>query len=277
MAFRPSYPVLGSGLALAVAALTTAALTAPAAQAARAPHRAADPVTCSITSTSPSSITLGPTAETVRFGVHTSCDSDHTVNWDLNAETEPDSSGFSWLMLRNYHYPFSEKFTHVENAKGDYTVNFVGDKYFDGNWMVGPHSLSARAYYDANGNGRPDGDETVSQFSGSVVAKRATTFGTSFSASPKTLKRGKKLKITGALTEANWDTGTYDGFAVPVTLQFRKSGTSRYKDIKPVTDDGTAATTTVIVTTTGYWRYHYAGSDVTGSSNSDSSKVVVTK
>jgi hypothetical protein len=272
MTIRPIHAalsaVLSAGLALSVGA--------SGAQADARSGSTRDPVTCTIGDVFPPGIILGVTARTVKFAVGTYCGPDHPANWQLTSDIYPGSSGASWLMLRNFHHPGGEKFTYVENPDGFYHVNFTGDQYFDGNWMAGPHPYFAVAFYDANQNGQDDGDEPLTRFNGSFVAKRATTFGTTFQASPDRLRRGQTLKISGSLQRANWDTGVYDGFAGTVSLQFRAAGHSSWKTVKHVRDDGTSAATTAKATVSGYWRYHYSGDAVSGSSNSAIDKVTVT-
>ncbi|MFF4352164.1 calcium-binding protein [Streptomyces sp. NPDC001530] len=89
-------------------------------------------------------------------------------------------------------------------------------------------------------------------------------------ASPEPVRRGATLTVTGKLTRANWETGTYTGYGTQkIALQFRKAGTSTYTTIKTVTADSTGyvKTTTTSTTADGYWRLSYGGSATTSSVN----------
>jgi hypothetical protein len=267
MVARPVLVTFAAGGALALSVLA-----APVAHAAPMAHAAA-PVTCTITGTSPDVVTVGVGPQQVQFGVHTDCDGHYPVSWDLDSDIYPGSSGASWLLLRNYHHPSGEKFTHVENAQGFFTVDFTTPAVFSGNKMAGRHPLGADAFYDANGNGLSD--DPLSTFGGSFIAKRATTFGDSFSAGPGVRRPGQRISITASLARANWDTAQNEPFGACLELQFRPAGSSRFRDVKPVEDDGTSATTTVRAETTGAWRYHYAGDDFSGAVDSPAVTVVV--
>ncbi|MGW3727280.1 hypothetical protein [Streptomyces sp. NPDC000851] len=81
-------------------------------------------------------------------------------------------------------------------------------------------------------------------------------------ASPEPVKKDATLTITGKLTRANWETGTYVGLpsGQKVVLQFRKAGTTNYTNVKGIqTAAGGALKTTVKASVDGYWRFTYAG------------------
>ncbi|MGP3979651.1 DUF5707 domain-containing protein [Streptomyces sp. KR80] len=96
-------------------------------------------------------------------------------------------------------------------------------------------------------------------------------------ASPEPVAKGKSLTVTGKLTRANWETSTYKGYTnQSVTLQFRKSGSSTYSNVKTVTSNSYGdLKTTVTATYDGYWRYRFAGTSTTGSATSTSDYVDV--
>ncbi|WP_329027162.1 DUF5707 domain-containing protein [Streptomyces sp. NBC_00690] len=84
-------------------------------------------------------------------------------------------------------------------------------------------------------------------------------------ASPEPVHKNKTITVTGALTRANWETYTYGGYTKqPVTLQFKKKGTSTYTTLKTVTTDskGNLKTTTK-ATADGSFRYSFAGTSTT--------------
>ncbi len=79
------------------------------------------------------------------------------------------------------------------------------------------------------------------------------------------MKKGKTLTVTGKLSRANWETGTYKGYAgQPVKLQFRKKNSKTYTTVKTVRTNNTGALkTTVKASADGYWRYTFAGTSTT--------------
>ncbi|MFJ9621069.1 DUF5707 domain-containing protein [Streptomyces sp. NPDC101181] len=84
-------------------------------------------------------------------------------------------------------------------------------------------------------------------------------------ASPEPVKKGKTLTVTGKLTRANWDTGTYKGYSgQSVKLQFKKKGAKSYTTVKTVKTSSTGTLkTTVKASADGNWRYSFAGTPST--------------
>ncbi|MGW0711341.1 calcium-binding protein [Streptomyces sp. NPDC002643] len=80
-------------------------------------------------------------------------------------------------------------------------------------------------------------------------------------ATPEPVKKNAQLTVSGKLTHADW----YVERTVPyagrwVKLQFKKKGTSTYKDVKTVKSSSTGALkTTAKATADGYWRWTYGG------------------
>ncbi|MFE2940209.1 DUF5707 domain-containing protein [Streptomyces sp. NPDC059255] len=97
-------------------------------------------------------------------------------------------------------------------------------------------------------------------------------------ASPEPVKKGKTLTATGKLSRANWETGTYKGYATQtVKLQFRKKDSKTYTDVKTVKTSGTGTlkTTTTKTTASGYWRWSFAGTASTPAVNATGDYVAV--
>ncbi|MFI6401678.1 calcium-binding protein [Streptomyces sp. NPDC050548] len=88
-------------------------------------------------------------------------------------------------------------------------------------------------------------------------------------ATPEPVKKGKTITVTGKLTRANWDAGTYSGYSTqPVKLQFRKNGSSTYTTVKTIKTSSTGALkTTVTASVDGYFRYSFAGTSTTPAVN----------
>ncbi|MFJ8858590.1 DUF5707 domain-containing protein [Streptomyces sp. NPDC102451] len=84
-------------------------------------------------------------------------------------------------------------------------------------------------------------------------------------AAPEPVKKGKTITVTGKLSRANWETGTYKGYATQaVKLQFRKKNSSTYTTVKTIKTSSTGALkTTVKASVDGYWRYSFAGTSTT--------------
>ncbi|MEU6954486.1 calcium-binding protein [Streptomyces sp. NPDC045714] len=84
-------------------------------------------------------------------------------------------------------------------------------------------------------------------------------------ASPEPVKKGKTITVTGKLTRANWDTGTYKGYSKQsVKLQFKKKGAKSYSTVKTVKTSSTGTLkTTVKASADGTWRYSFAGTPST--------------
>jgi hypothetical protein len=74
------------------------------------------------------------------------------------------------------------------------------------------------------------------------------------------------ITVTGKLTRANWENGTYTGYQDrPVQLQFRKKGNAAYTTLKTVTSGSNVTlTTTTKARTDGYFRFVFAGTPTTG-------------
>lgn len=84
-------------------------------------------------------------------------------------------------------------------------------------------------------------------------------------AAPEPVKKGGTITVTGKLSRANWETGTYKGYATQsVQLQFRKKTSSTYSTVKTVktSTTGTLKTTTK-ATVDGFWRWNFAGTSTT--------------
>ncbi|MEU9173187.1 hypothetical protein AB0D34_36405 [Streptomyces sp. NPDC048420] len=97
-----------------------------------------------------------------------------------------------------------------------------------------------------------------------VQIKRAARL--TVNASPEPVKKGKTITVTGKLTRANWETGTYSGYtSQKAALQFRAKGSNTYSAVKTVTSGtGGALKTTTTASKDGYYRYVFAGTSTTG-------------
>jgi hypothetical protein len=84
-------------------------------------------------------------------------------------------------------------------------------------------------------------------------------------AGPEPVKKGATLTTTGKLSRANWEDHLYHGYTgQPVTLQFRKAGTTTYTTVKTVTSDSSGnVKATVAAQYDGYWRFSFAGTTTT--------------
>ncbi|WP_228989602.1 DUF5707 domain-containing protein [Streptomyces sp. DH8] len=111
--------------------------------------------------------------------------------------------------------------------------------------------------------GANDGEELSQDVVSKVRVQRFSKL--SVNASPEPVKKGKTITVTGKLTRANWDTGTYKGYSSQsVKLQFKKKGAKSYTTVKTVKTSSTGTLkTTVKASADGYWRYSFAGTPST--------------
>lgn len=256
---------LSMRIALVVAVVMAAAVLAAASPA----H--ADEISCPITGTAPASVTLGTSPEQVQFDVMTACDSAHPVNWALESDITPYSSGHSWLLLRNYAYPGGEKFTYHQDPSGYFTI----DPLALGNDRAGVRPLYASAFYDANRDGIAQ--EPVSSSQSSFVLRRSTTFREAGPDRTQRRRMGESIKISAAIQRANWNTGSYDAYTTSVMLQFRPNGAASFENVKPVWNGSDGATAWVTAERSGTWRYHFDGDATSGPSDSSATTVTVTR
>lgn len=105
--------------------------------------------------------------------------------------------------------------------------------------------------------------------------KRAT-YVSGFNATPEPVKKGKYLTVEGTLKRADWDRGAYVKYGArsqKVQIQFRPKTSSTYKTIKTVTLNKSSAVSTKIkvsgqVARDGYYRLHFAGNGTSGATTS---------
>ncbi|WP_217206697.1 DUF5707 domain-containing protein [Streptomyces sp. AC550_RSS872] len=112
-----------------------------------------------------------------------------------------------------------------------------------------------------------DGDYVIREAYKTAKVQRASKL--TVNASPEPVKKGKTITVTGKLTRANWDRGTYNGYsAQPVKLQFRKKNSSTYTTVRTIKTSTTGdLKTTVKATQDGYFRYSFAGTSTTPAVN----------
>lgn len=128
---------------------------------------------------------------------------------------------------------------------------------FDHNGLAGPWHVLAGAQ-DTND------DWTEIDEAGSALFKRYGKV--TVNASPEPVKKGRTITVSGKLSRANWESGSYTGYeGRPVKLQFRKKGSTTYTTLKTITSGshGALKTTTKAVRD-GYFRFVFAGTTTTG-------------
>ncbi|WOX15285.1 hypothetical protein [Streptomyces sp. N50] len=137
-------------------------------------------------------------------------------------------------------------------------------------------AVSAARDFDHNGlagawkvlAGAQDTDDNWTEIdvAGTANVKRYANL--TVNASPEPVKKGRTITVTGKLTRANWESGTYTGYqGRTVHLQFRKKGSSVYTALKSVTSGvGGSLRTTTKAKTDGYYRFVFTGTPTTGPS-----------
>lgn len=131
-----------------------------------------------------------------------------------------------------------------------------GNEGWNANSVAGVWTVNATV--EAN-----DGDYWISDHIASYKVKRAARL--TANAAPEPMAIGGTLTVTGRLVRANWTDLKYHGFTgQPVSLQFKKAGTSVYKTVKSATTDSKGyLRTKVTATTVGTWRWHFPGTTTT--------------
>jgi hypothetical protein len=215
-------------LAAATAALGLAASTVVAS----AGPAAADDMPCTINGITPTSVVVGISPVTRRFGVRTS-DCSSVQGWGV--------------IVGNYEY--------IPNDTSPYeTFQYLSNK------DAGYKSVSVRAY-----NG--DYSETERSWARGFRLLRNTGWqGKSFNASPEPVRKGKPVTLKGRLLVANWDTGHYQAArVVSVKVQFRTPKGS-YRTVKSGVHTSSTGwvSTKVTARQTGVWRLVYGGNTIAG-------------
>ncbi|MFI0965866.1 hypothetical protein ACH4S8_31405 [Streptomyces sp. NPDC021080] len=192
-----------------------------------------------------------------------------TITWTV---TEPDGLAASWAYL--WHGPNTDDqdgrlplaapagtctVSPTDRTTHNCKVSFVVDAAaaFDHNGLAGTWKVLGEAQ-DVND------DWTAVDVAGTAQIKRYAKI--TVNAAPEPVKAGKTITVTGKLSRANWETGTYTGYeGRSVKLQFRKKGSTTYTTLKTITSGGSGALkTTTKATKDGYFRFVFAGSTTTG-------------
>ncbi|MGW7426863.1 hypothetical protein ACWGJB_43950 [Streptomyces sp. NPDC054813] len=147
--------------------------------------------------------------------------------------------------------------TGVYSCKAVFNIHAATDMKHNG--VAGTWKL-ALGGYDLSANASFDDNVTTAKI------KKASKL--TVNATPEPVKKGKTVTVTGKLTRANWDNGTYGGYAgQKVVLQFRKKTSSTYTNVKSITaGTGGALKTTTKATVDGYYRFSFATNATTGAS-----------
>ncbi|AJE41467.1 DUF5707 domain-containing protein [Streptomyces nodosus] len=134
----------------------------------------------------------------------------------------------------------------------------------DPGYLWNTNATSWRVYAGAWGK---DGSFTANDSYSSVRFQRLSRL--TVKASPKPVKKGSTITVTGKLDRANWDTRKYAGYtSQSVKLQFRKKNSSTYTTVKTVKSSSTGTLkTTVKAAKDGYWRWSFAGTASTPAVN----------
>ncbi|MEW2076456.1 DUF5707 domain-containing protein [Streptomyces sp. NPDC012403] len=244
-----------------VAALSGAlALSALAVPAAHADDSEGDTKISNVVVNGGKSVVVGPTAAkkvTVTF-------------------TVTDNSGVDWAQAILYHGSSIEKAdsgavadssdgeakcTKVNATKSTCTSSFTLDPGYNlinsvaGTWKVWAVAEAKDDNFAQKDNAK------------SFKVQRASKL--TVNASPEPVKKGKTITVTGKLSRANWETGTYAGYTgQSVKLQFRKKSSSTYSTVKTIkTNSKGELKTTVKASADGYYRYSFAGTTTTPAVN----------
>ncbi|MEU6374536.1 calcium-binding protein [Streptomyces sp. NPDC046909] len=157
----------------------------------------------------------------------------------------------------DYHATCTDTSATSANCKATYTLD-------QGSTVLNKHAGTWNIWAIAAGN---DSDYVIKEHAKSFKVQRLSKL--TVNAAPEPVKKGKTITVTGKLSRANWDAGTYSGYASqPVKLQFRKKGSSTYTTVKTIKTTSTGALkTTVTASADGYYRYSFAGTSTTPAVN----------
>jgi len=221
-------------LAAATAALGLAASTVVATAG---PAAADSP--CSITGITPTSVVVGLSPVTKRFGVKTqNCSPSY---WNISVGND-----------EYYYFP--------DNPYDTFQPY--------GNSQAGAKSVVVEA-------SNADGFTSERSWANGFYLKRNTGW-QGFNASPEPVRKGKPISIKGRLLIVDWDNNRYQATSgATVRVQFR-SKTGSYTTVKTVKGgrDGWVRTT-VTANRTGVWRLSYIGNSFAGAANSKGDAVTV--
>jgi len=108
---------------------------------------------------------------------------------------------------------------------------------------------------------------------------RRATWGTTVSATPTPVKKGKTITVKGTLKRVDWKPKNKPYVAFPkkaVLLQFQAAGTTTWTTVQTVKTGATGkVSATAKATKSGSWRLRFAGMSTTSSSNSAANYIKV--
>jgi hypothetical protein len=113
-------------------------------------------------------------------------------------------------------------------------------------------------------------DESVVENTKFTTHKVLRTSKLTVNASPEPIRKGRTLTVTGKLTRADWQQGTYVNLANQyVKLQYKKTGATGWTTLKTIKSNayGNLSTTTT-ATYDGAYRFVYAGATTTAPATS---------
>ena len=192
-----------------------------------------------------------------------------TITWTA---TDPDGVAASWAYLwhgpntddEDGHLPLypptgtcTVSATDPTTSTCEVSIAVDAARDLDHNGLAGTWKVLAGA------QDRTD-DWTEIDEAGTARVKRLAKV--TVTASPEPVKKGRTITVTGKLSRANWESGSYTGYrGQAVALQFRKKGGSTYTTLKTVTSGSAGALrTTTKAKADGYFRFVFAGTATTG-------------
>jgi hypothetical protein len=252
MRIRPAVAVVFCATALSVSVLPAAA------QAADRPAASSDTTFSNVVVNGGKDIVLGLTTKKTVTITWTATDPDGVAASQAYLWHGPNTDDADGVLP---HYPPAGTcvVSPTDHTTSTCKVSFGVDaaQSFDHNGLAGTWKVLAVAQ-DTND------DWTDADVAGTAQFRRYAKL--TVNASPEPVKKGRTITVTGRLTRANWDTGTYTGYRdQSVKLQFRKKGSTTYTTLKTITSGshGTLKTTTK-ARTDGYFRFLFTGTGTTG-------------
>lgn len=238
---------------------TAAEVFGPGAEAPRASALAAveEPVISKVVINGGKNIVLGTTVpKTINVSVtasHPSGISDGYIDLWHGSDVETDVDG--WVAPNEEAATCTSSSATTATCKMTITIVPGADLYMNalaGTWHVSAGVLA--------------GDQSSVSYTDYYSTARIQRLSkVTVNAAPEPVKKGRTITVTGKLSRANWETGTYKGYTgQSVKLQFRKKTSSTYTTLKTIKSNSTGELkTTATASVDGYWRYSFAGTSTT--------------
>lgn len=172
------------------------------------------------------------------------------------------ASGGVALWHGNYNAPDGLQSATTQCAEVDpTTATCTASVYlYDVRYVLASNALAGAWRVEAWAAAK-DGTGFTDRYGAGILTIKAATSLTTADATPEPVAKGKVVTVTGTLTRADFDTGTYKPYAAQtVTLQWIKRSTTAWTAVKTAkTDAAGKLKVTATATADGSYRFTYGG------------------